>query len=182
MKTFFFHLFSLLLFPFFKYSLKKNKRVFIFDIDNTIADTWQSLLQKWDSEAARTLALPVFESLQKDILKLQENSDNQIIFLTARSPKVYPQTIEWLNDKKFNASYSNVFVVPNPTTKITWLSKVCKQYDIVFIDDLSFHHETGNVKFYQKEIDQLQQIRLTYIGYHELIKIQQNKMSLHDII
>ena len=182
MKSSFLRLYSFIYFFFFKSKLKTDKRIFIFDIDNTIADTWPSLSQKWTSEVSRTLALPVFESLQKELILLQKDENNQVFFLTARSLKMYPHTIKWLKQKKIDATYGNVFVVPDPKTKICWLSKVCNMHSIVFIDDLSFHHETGVVKFYEKEINQLQNLHLQYIGYNELIKIQQNKMSLYDII
>ena len=51
-----------------------NKRIFLFDIDNTIADSWHSLtLNIWANENERLKGLAIFLRMRKLVTILQKN-------------------------------------------------------------------------------------------------------------
>lgn len=144
-----------------------KKEFYVFDIDNTISDTWPELL-KFSQYEAYINAKP-FESLINFINQLY--SDNKVvIFLSARNYMYLEATKYWLT--KNYIFKNNVFLVDNPVDKLWFLSKI-KRYKVYYFDDLSYNHENGEVKYYNEIINLLgNHKRLNYYGYNELIKIQ----------
>ena len=100
--------------------LNKNKKIFIFDLDNTIANTWPSFLQNYKNDFERLQSLSVFFNMKKYIDGVS-NEDNIVIILTARPYWSYKITQEWLlqNDIKFSA----LILVASPIDKIKLLKK-----------------------------------------------------------
>jgi hypothetical protein len=58
--------------------------------------------------------------------------------------------------------------------KVYLIDKLSKKWSkISLIDDMSYNHENGEVKFYSNAIDAVKEIGIEYIGYPELRKFQQ---------
>lgn len=152
---------------FLKYTFRKRKIV-VFDIDNTIANTWPSLLCKYNSEEDRLLSLPVFDKVV-EIAKSHMASGEKIIFLTARDYRQYFATIKWL--KNIGFAKANLVMVTKPLDKIFMLKKISK-INIVLYDDMSYNHENGCVQFYNKEINLISQMKnIKYFDYNYLTKL-----------
>jgi hypothetical protein len=50
---------------------------------------------------------------------------------------------------------------------------------VEYYDDLSYHHETGEVKFYSAIIDEVRKLPLKYIGCEELADINGSDTKIH---
>lgn len=146
----------------------KNKKIIIFDIDNTIANTWPSLLMSFKTEKDRLISLPRFEK----VLNLAQDhilANEKVIFLTARDYKLYSITLKWLLN--IGISKPNLIMVSKPYEKIKLLRSIPNKR-IILYDDLSYNHENGYVKFYDKEILLISQMKnVEYLDYNYLIKL-----------
>ena len=68
-----------------------------------------------------------------------------------------------------------LFLVPRAEDKLPYLNKALEYATrITYYDDLSYNHENGEVKFYSNVITELKKLRITYIGYQEINKVNRN--------
>lgn len=145
----------------------KSLPLVIFDIDNTIADTWPSLKSKYNSERDRLSTLPIFDGVKKVLLR-HSNEGNSIVYMTARDFRTYFITKRWLKLNGIN--FGSVIIVSKPSVKINLIKKINRR--VVYYDDLSYGHETGRVAFYP-EIKQIRECtHVEYIGYDSIVKLQ----------
>lgn len=147
------------------FSNVQNEKVYIFDLDNTIANTWVTFLQKYDNHKERLRSIPVFLGMKK---YLDNRIDCKIVILTAREYWYSGITKKWIEDN--NIKYDLLIIVPKPKNKIELLSKIA--INCLYLDDLSYNHEHGEIKFYEDEINQLSKMKnIQYIGYKEIAEI-----------
>jgi len=150
-----------------------HQSIFIFDIDNTIAHTYPSLSLSFPSEKHRHLSLEAFPNMQHLTRAIANSPTRALVFLTARSYKMYKPTLEWLGLNQFPASTSNVIIVPSAADKIKYVEMaVSKGRKVWMVDDMTFNHENGAVKFYENEIELLLKMPLKYIGYKTIRRFQ----------
>lgn len=150
---------------------QRTKKLIIFDIDNTLADTWPSFMSNWQSESERLLALPIFGGMKRLVHK-EVGNGNTVLFLSARNPRYHFVTRKWLDKNGF---YNIPFIlVENPNDKINYIKNATGVVD--FYDDLSFNHENGKVIFYQTIIDQIKGFgNVTYYGYEYIKRVNENE-------
>lgn len=148
---------------------KKNPKIIIFDLDNTLANTWPSFLEGFESESLRLMSVKPF----KNVLELVNSyieSEEKIVFLTARDYRHYFLTKKWLK-QYINGPFS-LILVSKPDQKVKLLGNNLKN-SFVYYDDLSYSHEHGKVKFYSDQIAELMTMsNVKYYGYYEILKIQ----------
>lgn len=160
-----FHFFFL---KFFFLVLLRN-RIIIFDIDNTVADTWPSLLKKNINEKERLSNLRPFKSVVKLILNYNKKGE-RIIFMSARNYKFYNTTKSWI--KANCIEHFSLILVSNVYEKLKLL-KIFKNKNITFYDDLSHSHEKGVILFYDDVLKELKELNhVKYFGYNELLLLQ----------
>lgn len=151
----------------FKKKIKNSEnKVYIFDIDNTIANTWPSFLQSYYTLEERLLSLAVFYKMREYILDISSKG-NKVIFLTARPYKTYSLTFTWLKNLGLIENKNDLFLVSSPLEKIDLLKKINKK--VYFYDDMTYNHEKGEMKYYENEIRLLGQ--LSYVKYYGLSDI-----------
>lgn len=146
-----------------------QKRIFLFDIDNTIADTIPSFENyKNVSEAARVSTLAFYIKMHKLICILKKSPNNKIIFFTARGFKSKKATQDWLNSFGFLPKKNELFIVRNAKEKINILQKTQTQNTIYYIDDLAYLEKNGTVVVYKALINCIhkltEQKKITYFG------------------
>ncbi len=144
----------------------ENKDIYIFDIDNTVADTWISFLQNYSSTKDRLSSLAIFYNMRKYILRLK-NEGHCVIYLTARQYFYCNLTFNWLRDMDLIQDKNDLFLVSKPMEKIKLLKLVEKS--IVFYDDMTYNHEKGEVKYYNVEIEMLKNMH--HIKYYDIKSI-----------
>ncbi|MEO9872932.1 LNS2 domain-containing protein [Ekhidna sp.] len=148
-----------------------GKKVVVFDIDNTISNTWP-LLKETSKNYALTFkkAIP-FPSI-KDLIREYHSSDYQVLYLTARKHSYYRVTLEWIKKNDLPCKYG-AFLVRAPFKKLWFLNKLIKmECSVIYYDDLSYNHENGRVKFYDNIVEEVMKLDLKFYGYEDLINIQ----------
>ena len=152
---------------------KNNKPLLILDIDNTLADTWPSFAQKWNSDRDRHINLLPLHPVIKYVKSTYPVENYEWVFLTNRSYYLRKLTIKWLVNQELPAYNANVILVQNPKEKIELIKKYIKRRAIYF-DDLTYNHEKGEVKFYSEVIQQCKVLtNIEYFGYDKIIEIRQ---------
>jgi len=149
----------------------KNKYLYYIDIDNTLADTFPSLLLTYTSEKKRLLELKPHHRIIRILQQCYVPSKRKFIFISARSFKQYFTTITWLRNQGLKAGLFNTIIVKHPEDKISLIEKNYKPNKTIVIDDLSYHHEFGEIKYYNAEINKLKGLKLKYIDYSTILKI-----------
>jgi len=142
----------------------KHRKIWIVDIDNTIADTWPILQSGHGSTYKRLKKLKVLKGMRKKIVE----TDATVIFLTARKYHHFFSTRKWLRDNGFPTSFFNVILVPRPEHKLSYLNSVAGFFDVSYFDDMSYNHENNEVKFYTECINAIRKLPITYYDYHYL--------------
>ncbi|MEI2760339.1 MAG: hypothetical protein V9G42_12995 [Bacteroidia bacterium] len=150
----------------------KNKYLYFIDIDNTLADTYPSLSKAHRSEKDRLLNLKPHTKIINILINSYAPSNRKLVFITARSYKQYFTTIKWLNNNGLKADIFNTIMVKHPKDKINLIQKYYLEYKTIVIDDLSYNHEHGCIRFYENEISQLKKLKLKHIGYSTILKLQ----------
>ena len=154
--------------------LKKNNETIVYDIDNTLANTWPTIQTKtkasFSNERNRLSSLKLVPHA-KDLVNYSKSNFGQIIFLTARNPKYYFITKKWLK-KKFGDMKFKLILVPNVNLKINYWNKLHKLSNrLVVLDDLSYNHENNLIKFYNNEINFLKSKKnIEYFDYDHIKK------------
>ena len=161
----------------FKISLRKSRpqqAIWICDIDNTIADTWRFFyVENGKPKAEKYLLLPILKGMSQQVFDQQHT--NKIVFLTAREFRRFFLTRRWLRQNGFIVRWHNVILVSRMRDKLPLLAAVAKRFpnQITYFDDLSFNHQNGDIKFYDDVINGLQKLPIRYVGYDELLKINE---------
>lgn len=160
-------------------TLRNAKRsLIIYDIDNTIADTWRQLGSSKNDPKKIYRNLLFFPSMLKRIQDDYKIPSNRILFFTVRPIGTWLITLRWLISHKLPVKWHDLFFFSSPTHKIDLLESLVKRgYEIIFIDDLSYNHENGNVLFFVEEIKRVQNMPLIYKGLTEILAIQNDSDS-----
>jgi len=146
--------------------LGDDQKVYLVDIDNTLADTWPSLKDRiYHCENQRYQTLSIFIGMRKYVLETQKL--HKVIFISARNYLAYGTTKRWLEECGIEGC--KLILVPEAMEKIYFLLElIMLKKEVVFIDDLSYNHEHGEVKSYDLMLSILDQLPLTYLGINEI--------------
>lgn len=162
-------------------NIKSNnsKLIYLFDIDNTLADTWPCYYVPYQSYGQRLLSLPVFRKMRTFILSKYKEG-HVIIFVSARNYKGHDDTFRWLKSIEIPCTKNNVIIVSRPEEKVELIKLATQKHHckICLVDDLSYNHENGEPKFYKEVINQIIHIPdVTYLGISEISQIHQHADS-----
>ena len=169
---------------FFFYHFKYLKRTVVFDIDNTLADTWRSFVsidpgetRSHSTESSRLYNLPVRPGSRSLFVKLRQ-AENAIVVLSARPTEMYRVTADWLRrnvDNEIGACPELPLVlVRTPYSKVFyWLPLKFFRGPLVVVDDLSYGHEEGQVLYYNALLSLLAYAEVFHIGFSELEQLNQ---------
>jgi hypothetical protein len=149
--------------------LSVKDRIVVFDIDNTIGDTWPTLNRDYESESCRYLNIDVFPSVRK-LLESYVAAGFHIVFLSARPFRSFYITKKWL--KENDITCYTLILVPTAQCKLKYLSSISRETD--YFDDLSWNHENGDVRFYTDVIDEVKRMRFVkHYDYEYLLRKRQ---------
>ena len=160
---------------------KKNQPIFVFDLDNTIANTWPSFLDTYPSEYSRLKNLKPFPKMVDCFQAMQSNY--KCIVLTARHSIYYPVTIQWLKSHVASISIFNIFLCKTPRNKVNLLKLFIKKFSkVIYIDDLTYNQENGEEKLYKDIISTVKKLNLIYLDNNVIKTIQNGKKRLHEYV
>jgi hypothetical protein len=150
----------------------RNKSIYIFDLDNTLGDTFPTLINRNPNEIERLKLIKPFAKVCSLANDIAHSPSRSVFVLTARQFNTRGITVEWVKNVGISIPENQIFLVLSPMQKI-WLLRVttlfCKR--ITFIDDMSFNHEKGEVKYYQDAIRNIPK-SVHYIGYSTILSFQ----------
>lgn len=147
-----------------------GRTLYVFDIDNTIGHTYPTLLKDYTSEKARMLSIPVFPRMKNLLCSLHYSKSRKVIFLTSRSYRLWSTTHDWLEINNIPGSLTDVILVSSPAEKVKLLATYASNARIVYIDDLSWNQERGELKYYKSELETIKKLPITYIGYKTILR------------
>jgi hypothetical protein len=169
------YIFDSIFFFSFKYkvsTLRKFEEVVIFDLDNTLLDTYPLLnkMQLCDVFRKAKTHLGMINLFNQYIDK-----EVFLFILSSRKIKFYKITNQYI---KQNISVRVPFyLVSIPFKKIMFLKYSARCFKkVTLYDDLSYNHENGEVKFYYEIISEVKKLSISHFGYHEILNI--NKLHL----
>ena len=158
--------------------------IYVFDIDNTLCNTYPSLqvrreekikFLKFFFESRRILGLEFFPKMLKIVMRRLKRENSQVLFLTARNSFLWIPTYISLTRKTGLLMPHNLILVPNAKAKIGVLKRIITKYNeakVYVIDDLSYNHEFGNVKYYSNVIHFCESnSRIIYVGKDKIDRI-----------
>lgn len=152
--------------------MSQDGELIIFDLDNTLADTFPHL--KSNKLSKVYMEVPIHCGMT-NILKECLLSEKRVIILSARSYKFYIITKSWVKLNLFQKKKIPLFLVTHADDKLPYLIKALEYTNrITYYDDLSYNHENGNVKFYSSVIKKINKLPINYIGYDEINQINAN--------
>ena len=144
-----------------------NKKIYIFDLDNTIANTWVSYHQSYGSNKSRLKNLSVFIGM-KNLISSIDKTKYIVIVLTAREYWYYRITKKWLKQNELDVD--GLILVSKPSEKVLLLSHVAAECE--YYDDMSYNHENYDIKYYRDEISDIKKLpNVLYHNYDEIKKI-----------
>jgi hypothetical protein len=154
-----------------KMKYRKNMTVKIFDIDNTLANTYPTICANGQIPFS---TLSVFPKVLEMVKKNCADTNTLVLFFTVRPIRYWLITYWWLNRQTINTSLFNLFICQYPMQKVDLIDRLKKRWSkITLVDDLSYNHEQGEVRFYSSVIDEIKAREINYIGYSELRELQQ---------
>jgi FMN phosphatase YigB (HAD superfamily) len=157
-REFFSFYYNYIFFNLLKYEKIKNNEVYIFDLDNTLADTWPTLKADFESEYDRILNIEPINNIV-DIFNEFNFNNKDVYILSARSYDKYFVTKSWLKKNTNFRKFNRLILVPNVTDKLNILKKINRFYiKIYYYDDLSYNQENGETLFYRDVIEKVKNI------------------------
>jgi hypothetical protein len=148
----------------------EGDKIWLLDIDNTFADTWPNLKNKRIQNILR-----FYETLP--LLKGSNEYFNTTIkgdpyyFLTVRNKMLYYSTKAWLNRHNLFVDY-NLSLLSDVQLKCTYIDvALANNLTVHFLDDLSYGHESGTIKYHDREIGKVIQKGIYYYDYNFIKKL-----------
>lgn len=145
-----------------KHLSSRNDVLAIFDLDNTLLNTYP-FLGEIDKEQMY-LNLPAHEGMFS-VFKQCLSEGKDVVVISARSYRYKGATYNWFN-KNLQRNDIPIFLVPSASSKLNFLKvAIRKRAKVVYFDDLSYNHENGDVKFYDNVIEEVRKLDLVYFDF-----------------
>jgi hypothetical protein len=145
-----------------KYLTSRNDVMAIFDLDNTLLNTYP-FLGETDKEQMY-LTLPAHEGMIS-IFKQYLSEGKDVVVISARSYRYKGATFKWFNEN-LQRNDIPIFLVPSASSKLNFLKVAVKKREkVIYFDDLSYNHENGEVKFYENIIEEVRKLDLVYFDF-----------------
>jgi hypothetical protein len=146
----------------------RGGRMLVLDVDNTLADSWPTLVREWPGERARLDAIQVLPHMKAAVHDRAVARGDSVLFLTHRHWKRWRQTVRWLRRNGFAASAANVVLVARPADKVSHVRRCAEVAEVTYWDDLSHSHEHGEPVFYDEVIAAVRDLPVEYRGWNDI--------------
>ncbi len=162
-----------------------KKKIVFLDIDNTLADTWPTLVpgKSYPSERVRLQGLL---PLSGSVAYVEKHFQPEFhrVFLSHRSFLSFQITKTWLRQQGLMRPGDQLFLVTKVSDK-EWFFKYAASArgfsDVVVMDELSFGHELGKgPSFYEQVISRIQSAPIQYLDYDFIQKLNDLEESDRD--
>ena len=153
----------------------------IYDLDNTLYDTWPTLLKRNRdsralfvlSEVTRLIRLKSFTNVKNHIKQSMHAPDYFVVFLSARNKLAYIPTLLRLIFDFGNPLNFKLILVPTALQKIAIIKNLMRKNEVsLVVDDLSYNHENGDVKIYDEVVKEILDLNIKILTGNELLVLQ----------
>ena len=146
-----------------------ERAVTVLDIDNTLSDSWPTLVTPVSSERDRLATLVPLPGMKVASHDVAVSRGDVIIYLSHRQTWFRPVTLRWLRRAGFDASSLRVILVPSAAAKLAFLRRIADgSRPVDYWDDLSHGTEHGVTLLYSDVIDAVRALPLTYHDVEEI--------------
>ncbi len=149
-------------------ALFKHRRVLVLDIDNTIADSWPTLVAPSVDERQRLSTLALLPGMKAHTFDRAQRRGDLVVFLSHRSLRWWLVTWRWLRAHHMSVSPLCLWCVPGAEHKVELLATLCAHHEVEVWDDLHHLHETGTAQAYRSVIEALESLPLEYHGVRDI--------------
>lgn len=157
-------------------------KTYIFDIDNTLCDTWPSLnlrrknlFFRFINECLRISFLPSYKAMFDCVRRRQARENCNVFFLSARHKSLWIPTYIYLMRKIGLFNPNHLILVPNAHKKIKKIDNfiMMNKNKLIVVDDLSYNTEFGKTLYYKEVINYLfsKSDRIYYVDKNKIDKI-----------
>lgn len=141
----------------------------VLDIDNTLSDSWPTLVDRIPSERDRLSGLEPLAGMKAAAHDPAIARGDTVAYLSHRPLWFWPLTLRWLRDAGFTASPARVILVPTAAAKVGFMTRIADgSRRVDYWDDLSHGTERGVTLRYSEVIDAVSSLALTYHGIDEI--------------
>ena len=156
-------------------SIPKGSKVIIFDIDNTIAATRESI-NKNDF-----LSLEPIQNLCDISGRFNNSNEFTVLYMSARPLRGAFKTKKWLSHHVKSVKTKKLFLVRTPMQKVISIQKILANRRKLLIDDMSFNFD-DEIHFFTSALDKID-IDLEHLGLDFIIESQNmSEEKLHQTI
>lgn len=154
-------------------------KTYIFDIDNTLCNTWPTLVSKRRNlcfhfflECWRISHIPPFVAMMRCVKSRLNKNNCEVFFLSARHWSLWLPTYIYLLRKVGFFSPVRLTLVPNANCKIRYFDKCLHSIDrqLIIVDDLAYNTEHGRTLYYKEVIEYLR-VRYKFLRYVDKARI-----------
>ena len=152
----------------------------VFDIDNTLANTWPMLIKE---EKLDYRKLEYFSDVLEEVRNHESNQKCLLLFASVRPLSAFTATYDWLRFLNIRLSEHQIFLVGSPELKLYLLRLLKKKIgSVILYDDMSYGHEKGEVRFFLNVIKGLKIYDIQHVGFDELKLLQTNSIRINEKI
>jgi hypothetical protein len=144
---------------------------FCWDLDNTLVDSGKLLRAGGRLQDAIVDAEPVRNMLGFYQLTHEELPFAEHFILSARPRRMRKETLAWLRRHDVTPTPDAVWFVPFVRAKPRVWDQLARNATLVIIDDLSYDHESEDVRIYDDLVKAAEQTASIYIGFEEIMRI-----------
>lgn len=148
-----------------------DRELVVLDVDNTLADTWPTLVGPERSHRRRlrdVAPLPAIGAVAHDEPRARGAS---IVFVTHRPLWCRRLTRRWLRRHGYAATPWNVVLVARPAAKVAAIRRMSRGRRVTVWDDLTWGHETGAVRRYDEVVEALQELGVDLRGWEQIVAV-----------
>lgn len=150
----------------------RGRDLVVLDVDNTLADTWPSLVgdpEPHHRRLARLAPLPAIKAVAHDEPLA---AGAAVVFLTHRPLWCRGVTRRWLRRHGYDARRRNVVLVARPASKVPLIAQLARdRRRTVVWDDLTWNHEHGEVRRYDDVADAFARLGVVHHGAGDIVRI-----------
>jgi len=147
-------------------------RLWVLDLDNTLADTWPSFLGEHPSERARLAGLEPLAGMIEATHHAARREGAGTVVLSHRAIRHWGVTRSWLRRHGITLRWWELVLVDSPADKVAHLRRWCSAgCDVVYWDDLTHGTERGREERYDAVIAAVAALPLVHHGVEEIAAV-----------
>lgn len=148
-----------------------ERALVVLDVDNTLADTWPTLIGRRRSHRRRLRDVEPLPGIRAVAHDRARSDGAGVVFLTHRPLWCRRVTRRWLRRHGYAATRRNVVLVGRPASKVRLIRRLSSGRRTTVWDDLTWGHEDGQVRRHRDVIDAIGRLGVEHRGWDEIVAV-----------